>query len=164
MVKKVVKVLVEGGKATPGPPIGPALGGLGVDIGRIVGEINQKTKEYAGMKVPVEIEIDTETKQYEVRVGLPPTSMLLLRELGVEKGSGDAGSSKVGSLKREQIVKIAKMKLPMMNTTSLKSAVKQVLGTAVSVGVLIEGKTPKEAIKEVDEGLWDDLLKEEEQG
>ncbi len=164
MVKKVVKVLVEGGKATPGPPIGPALGGLGVDIGRIVGEINQKTKEYAGMKVPVEIEIDTETKQYEVRVGLPPTSMLLLRELGIEKGSGDAGSSKVGSLKREQIVKIAKMKLPTMNTTSLKSAVKQVLGTAVSVGVLIEGKTPKEAIKEVDEGLWDDLLKEEEQG
>ena len=158
--KKVVKVLVEGGKATPGPPIGPALGGLGVDIGRIVGEINQKTKEYAGMKVPVEIEIDTETKQYEVRVGLPPTSMLLLRELSVEKGSGDAGSKKVGSLKREQIVKIAKMKLSTMNTTSLKSAVKQVLGTAVSVGVLIEGKTPKEAIREVDEGLWDDLLKE----
>ncbi|HDI86565.1 MAG TPA: 50S ribosomal protein L11 [Candidatus Korarchaeota archaeon] len=161
MPKKVVKVLVEGGKATPGPPIGPALGGLGVDIGRIVGEINQKTKEYAGMKVPVEIIVDLETRQYEVRVGLPPTSMLLIREIGVEKGSGEAGSKSVGDLKREQIVKIAKMKLESMNTTSLKSAVKQVLGTAVSVGVTVEGKHPKEAIKDVDAGLWDDLLKEE---
>ncbi len=161
MPKKVVKVLVEGGKATPGPPIGPALGGLGVDIGRIVGEINQKTKEYAGMKVPVEIIVDLETRQYEVKVGLPPTSMLLIREIGVEKGSGEAGSKAVGDLKREQIVKIAKMKFESMNTTSLKSAVKQVLGTAVSVGVTVEGKHPKEAIEDVDAGLWDDLLKEE---
>jgi len=161
MPTKVVKVLVEGGRATPGPPIGPALGGLGVDIGRIIGEINQKTKEYSGMKVPVEIIVDLETREYEVKVGLPPTSMLLIREMGAEKGSGEAGSQAVGDLKREHIVKIARMKLESMNTTSLKAAVKQVLGTAVSVGVTVEGKHPKEAIRDVDAGLWDDLLRED---
>ncbi|RLG47157.1 MAG: 50S ribosomal protein L11, partial [Thermoproteota archaeon] len=81
MPTKVVKVLVEGGKATPGPPLGPALGGLGLNIGQIVNEINQKTKEYQGMKVPVEIKVDIDTRKFEIKVGIPATSMLILREL-----------------------------------------------------------------------------------
>ncbi len=158
MPKKVVKVLIEGGKATPGPPLGPALGGLGLNMGQVVKEINAKTKEYAGMKVPVEIEIDLETKQFEVRVGTPPTSMLILRELGVDKGSSDASSKKIGDLKMDQIVKIAKMKLDNANTKDLKEVVKQVLGTALSMGVTVEGKDPREVQRDVDSGIWDKVV------
>jgi len=156
--KKVVKVMIEGGKATPGPPLGPALGGLGLNMGLVVKEINDKTKEYAGMKVPVEIEIDLETKEFEVRVGTPPTSMLILRELGAEKGSSDPGSKRIGDLKMEQVVKIAKTKLENANTRDLKKVVKQVLGTALSMGVTVEGKDPREVQREIDSGVWDEVI------
>jgi len=156
--KKVVKVMIEGGKATPGPPLGPALGGLGLNMGLVVKEINDKTKEYAGMKVPVEIEIDLETKEFEVRVGTPPTSMLILRELGAEKGSSDPGSKKIGDLKMEQVVEIAKTKLENANTRDLKKVVKQVLGTALSMGVTVEGKDPREVQREIDSGVWDEVI------
>ncbi len=158
MPKKVVKVMIEGGKATPGPPLGPALGGLGLNMGLVVKEINDKTKEYAGMKVPVEIEIDLETKEFEVRVGTPPTSMLILRELGAEKGSSDPGSKKIGDLKMEQVVEIAKTKLENANTRDLKKVVKQVLGTALSMGVTVEGKDPREVQREIDSGVWDEVI------
>ena len=158
MPQKVVRVMVEGGKATPGPPLGPALGGLGLNMGQVVKEINEKTRDYTGMKVPVEIIVDLETREFEVRVGTPPTSMLILKELGIEKGSSEAGHRSVGNLKMEQVVKIAKMKLPDLNTRDLKKAVKQVLGTAVSMGVTVEGKDPRDVQKEVDSGVWDDLI------
>ncbi len=158
MPTKVVKVLVEGGKATPGPPLGPALGGLGLNIGQIVNEINQKTKEYQGMKVPVEIKVDIDTRKFEIKVGIPATSMLILRELKTEKGSSQAGTQQIGDLSFESVVKIAKIKLPDANTNSLKSMVKMVLGTAVSMGVTVEGKDPKQVIEEVNEGKWDHML------
>jgi len=158
--KRAIKVLVVGGRANPGPPLGPALGGLGLDLGRVVREINEKTRGYEGMKVPVEIEVDPSTREYEIRVGLPPTSMLLLREVGAEKGSGETGRSYVGDVKMESVVKIAKMKLPYMNASSLKAAVKQVLGTAKSMGITVEGKDPREVIREVDEGVWDEVIGE----
>ena len=158
MPKKVVRVMIEGGKATPGPPLGPALGGLGLNMGLVVKEINEKTKEYAGMKVPVEIEVDLETKGFEVRVGTPPTSMLILRELRGDKGSSDPGSRKVGDLKMEQVVKIARAKLEDANTGDLKMVVKQVLGTALSMGVTVEGKDPREVQREVDSGVWDEVI------
>ncbi len=158
MAKKVVRVMVVGGKATPGPPIGPALGGLGLNIGQVVKEINDKTREYAGMKVPVEIEVDLETRQFEVRVGTPPTSMLILKELGLEKGSSDAGGKKVGNLSMDQVVKIAKIKLNDANTKDLKKVVKQILGTALSMGVTVEGKDPREVQKEIDQGVWDQAI------
>ncbi|MCD6348470.1 MAG: 50S ribosomal protein L11 [Candidatus Korarchaeota archaeon] len=158
MPKKVVKVMIEGGKATPGPPLGPALGGLGLNMGLVVKEINAKTKDYAGMKVPVEIEVDLETKEFEVRVGTPPTSMLILRELGADKGSSDPGSRKIGDLKMDQVIKIAKTKLENANTRDLKKVVKQILGTAVSMGVTVEGKDPREVQEEIDSGTWDEMI------
>ncbi len=159
MPKKVVKVMIEGGKATPGPPLGPAFGGLGLNMGQVVKEINAKTKEYMKMKVPVEIEVDLETKQFEVRVGTPPTSMLILRELKADKGSSDLASKKIGDLKIDQIVKIAKMKLNNANTKELKEIVKQVLGTALSVGVTVEGKDPREVQRDIDSGVWDKVIR-----
>ncbi len=158
MPRKVVRVMIEGGKATPGPPLGPALGGLGLNMGLVVKEINEKTREYAGMKVPVEIEIDLETKEFEVRVGTPPTSMLILREVGADKGSSDPGSKKIGDLKMDQVVKIAKTKLDNANTRDLKKVVKQVLGTALSMGVTVEGKDPREVQREIDSGNWDEVI------
>ncbi len=147
-----LKFLVEGGKATPGPPLGPALGPLGVNIGKVVAEINKATAKYAGMIVPVILHIDDVTKEIRVEVGTPPTSALILKELGKEKGSGAAGKESIGSLKLEQVIKIAKIKMEGMNTANLKSAVKQVLGTCVSMGVLVEGKDPREIIRAIDAG------------
>lgn len=158
MPKKIVRVLIEGGKATPGPPLGPALGGLGLNLGQVVKEINEKTSSYSGMKVPVEIEVDTETKKFEIRVGTPPTSMLILRELRAEKGSSDAKSKRIGDLKMESVINIAKMKLANSNTRDLKKVVKQVLGTALSMGVTVGGKDPREVQREIDLGIWDKLL------
>ncbi|RDD53439.1 MAG: 50S ribosomal protein L11 [Candidatus Korarchaeota archaeon NZ13-K] len=157
MPKKIVRVLIEGGKATPGPPLGPALGGLGLNMGQVVKEINEKTSAYAGMKVPVEIEVDTDTKRFEVRVGTPPTSMLILRELRLEKGSSDA-RKRVGNLRMEQVIGIARTKLADSNTADLRRVVKQVLGTALSMGITVEGKDPREVQRELDSGVWDSLM------
>jgi len=159
-VSQVVETLVEGGKATPGPPLGPALGPLGVNIPAVVAAINEKTKDFAGMKVPVKVIVDPKTKEFEIEVGTPPTSALILRELGVEKGSSDAKNSSVGNLTMEQVVKIARMKRDGMLASSMRSAVKEVLGTCVSVGVTVEGKHPKEVQKEVDEGKYSELIGE----
>lgn len=158
MPKKVVKVMIEGGKATPGPPLGPALGGLGLNTGLIVKEINDKTKDYTGMKVPVEIEIDLETKEFEVKVGTPPTSMLILKELRADKGSPNTGSKNIGDLKMDQVIKIAEVKSEDANTKDLKKVIKQVLGTALSMGVTVEGKDPREVRREIDSGIWDEAI------
>ncbi len=159
--KKSFKFLIEGGKATAGPPIGPTLGPLGVNLPMIVAKINELTKDYAGMRVPVEVIVDVETKEFEVKVGIPTTSALIVKELGIEKGSGATGHDWVGNLKMEQVIKIAKIKRPQLMAKTLKAAVKEILGTCVSMGVLVEGKHPKEVIKEVNEGVWDHLLSEE---
>src|SRR5437899_7404571 len=97
---------MEGGKATAGVPLGPALGPLGVNVMQIVNRINELTKAYAGMKVPVKVIVDVEDKSFDVEIGTPTTSALLVKELGVEKGSGTPKATKVGNLTPESIVKI----------------------------------------------------------
>jgi large subunit ribosomal protein L11 len=159
-VKQVIEALVEGGKASAGPPLGPALGPAGVNIGRVVEVINEKTKDFKGMKVPVKVIVDPSTKDFEIEVGSPPTSALILKELGVEKGSGDAKENIVGDLSFEAVKKIAKMKRGSMLASDLKAAVKEVLGVCVSMGVTVEGKLAKEVQKEISQGLYDDKLEE----
>ncbi|MCW4016262.1 MAG: 50S ribosomal protein L11 [Candidatus Bathyarchaeota archaeon] len=156
--KKVVEALVNGGQATAGPPLGPALGPLGVNVLAIVTKINEITKDYAGMKVPVKISVDTDNKEFEVSVGTPTVSALLVSELGVTKGSGVPNTEKIGDLSLEQVVKIAKMKREDVLGRDLKAAVKEVLGTGVSMGVTVESKDPREIQKEIDEGKHDTLL------
>jgi len=150
--KKVVEALVAGGQATAGPPLGPALGPLGVNVLAIVNKINEVTKDYAGMKVPVKVIVDTETKEFEVTVGTPTTSALIVSELKIEKGSGSPKAQKVGNLSMEQVVRIAKMKQAELLSPNLKAAVKEVLGSCVSMGVTVDEKDPKEVQKEIDEG------------
>jgi large subunit ribosomal protein L11 len=158
--KKIVEALVNGGKATAGPPLGPALGPLGVNVLAIVNKINEITKDYSGMKVPVKISVDTDNKQFEVTVGTPTTSALIVSEIGVTKGSSVPNTEKIGNISVEQIVRIAKVKSNDVLARNLKAAVKEVLGTSVSMGVTVEGKDPREVQKDIDEGKYDELLKD----
>lgn len=153
-----VEVLVEGGRATPGQPLGPALGPLGVNIPKIVAEINNKTKAFDGMKVPVKIIIDSKTKNFDIKVGTPPTSSLISKELGVEKGSGSPKANKVGNLTIDQAVKIAQMKGDSLMGKDLKMKVLEVVGTCTSMGVTIEGMEPKVARTEILAGKFDQQL------
>lgn len=163
-----VKALVEGGKATPAPPLGPSLAPTKVNIGQVIAKINEKTKEFAGMQVPVTIKIDPSTKEFEISVGSPSVAALIKKELKVEKlakapfsvyQKEEIKEEFKESLKFEQIVKIAKMKIDDLKTEDLKKAVKQVVSSCVSSGVYIEGKKPKEIIKEINEGKWDEKIK-----
>lgn len=156
--KKTVEAIVAGGQATAGPPLGPALGPLGVNVLSIVNKINEVTKDYAGMKVPVKITVDQETKEFEVTVGTPTTSALIVSELKIEKGSGTPNTQKVGNLTIDQIVRIAKMKQAELLAPTLKLAVKEIMGSCVSLGVTVEDKDPREVQKEIDEGKHDSAL------
>jgi large subunit ribosomal protein L11 len=160
--KKTVDALVNGGQATAGPPLGPALGPLGVNVLAIVNKINELTKDFAGMKVPVKITVDTETKQFEVTMGTPTTSALIVSELKIEKGSGKPNVDKVGNLSMAQVVDLARKKRLELLAKSLKLAAKEVLGSCVSMGVTVEGKDPREAQREVDEGKYDSLFEKEQ--
>src|SRR3990172_6984586 len=115
MGKISVKVMVEGGKAIPGPPLGPALAQHKVNIGQVISQINDKTKEFAGITVPVEVQIDTESKSFEIKVGTPPVSQLIKKEIKVEKLAKAAWKDPaVGNITIDQAVKIAKAKLPSL--------------------------------------------------
>ncbi len=158
-----VEALIVGGQATSGPPLGPALGPLGVPAGQVVAKINELTQQFAGLKVPIVVWVDKSKKPagFRIEVKNPPTSALILREIGAEQGSGTPHETKVGDLSMEGAVKLAKMKRPEMNVKSLKAAVKTVLGTCVSTGVTVDGgKDPRIVQQAIDDGEYDNLLKE----
>ncbi|MEM3525952.1 MAG: 50S ribosomal protein L11 [Candidatus Jordarchaeaceae archaeon] len=156
--KKVVELLVSGGQATAGPPLGPALGPLGVNVLAIVNKINELTKDYAGMKVPVKVAVDPETKEFEISIGTPTTSALIVSELKIEKGSGVPSTQKVGNLSIEQLIRITRLKRQELLSKTLKAAAKEILGTCVSMGVTVEGKDPREVQREIDEGKYDEIF------
>ena len=156
--KQTVSSLVTGGEASAGPPLGPALGPMGVNILQIISAINEQTKEFQGMKIPVTVVVDADTKKWEIEVGIPSASALLLKEAGIQKGSGTSGTEWVGEVSVDMIAKIAKVKLETSYASSLKSVAKQIVGTCVSLGIKVEGKTPKEFTAEIDEGKWDSKL------
>ena len=157
---KTVSALVVGGEANAGPPLGPALGPLGVNVMSIVKEINDKTKSYAGMRVPVKVNVDTETKQFTVEVGIPSASALIVKETGIAKGSGTPGTVVAGNLTIEKLVKIAEVKKQQSYASTIKSVAKEVAGSCVSMGVTVEGKSARDFIQEVNEGKWDSALSE----
>lgn len=154
---EVVEVLVPGGKATAGPPLGPALGPLGINVKAVVDEINRKTAEFNGMQVPVKVVVD-EKKQFTVTVGVPPTTALIKKEVGIEKGSAQPNMQVAGNLPLEAAIRIARMKMNDMLSYTLKSAVKEVAGTCVSMGVTIDGRKPKDFLLAVDRGEYDTQL------
>ncbi len=149
-----ISVLVEAGKATAAAPLGPALGPLGVNIGEVVNQINEKTKGYAGMKVPVKISVDSATKQFEISVGSPPTSALIKKELNLEKATDNPKQNFVGDLSMDQVKKIAEMKMGNLTSYTFKSAMKEIIGTCNSVGITIDGKPAKKVQREIRHGQY----------
>lgn len=157
-MKVTVNALVEGGKASAGPPLGPAIGPLGVNINQVIAAINEKTKAFPGLSIPVKVVVDKAAKTFEVEVGSPPMSALIKKELGVEKGGKAKADGPVGNLTMEQVVRIAKAKQGGTLAKTLKAGVNEALGTCVSVGVTVDGRSPKELVKEVNAGKHDSLL------
>lgn len=156
-MKKTLRLIIEGGKATPGPPLGPTLSPYKLNIMEVVKAINDATKEYDGLPVPIEITIDTDTKKFEVKVGIPTTTALLLKEVG-SKNPPKGASEKIGNLSLEQAIKIALMKKEQLQAKTLKAAVKTILGSARSIGITIDGKDPKVVKDEIDRGVHDELF------
>ena len=154
---KTINAVVEGGRATAGPPLAPALAPMGVNIGQVVAKINEMTKDFSGMKVPVKVNVDPKTKSFTVEVGSPPTAEIIKKEAGIEKGAGNR-EAPAGNLSMQKAVSIARSKRNSLGK-NLKETLKEVLGSCVSMGINIDGKKAKEAIKEVSEGRHDSLLK-----
>lgn len=159
MTKQIVETLIEGGKATAAPPLGPALGPTGINIGQVVSEINQKTADLKGIQVPVKVHVDTETKEFTIEIGTPPAAALIRKEAGVQKGSSNPLTDKVADLKIVQLMKIAKTKEDALLGSDLKAKVREIAGTCQSMGILIEGKPAQETLKEIKEGKYDELIK-----
>ncbi len=156
-----IRLLVEGGDMKPGPVLSQKLGPTGVSISQVIQKVNESTKSFNGLKVPVELEIDTKTKEIDIKVLSPPVSELLKKELGVEKGSGDHKQIKIANASIEQIISIAATKFPDLLSKDLKAAVKTVLGSCISLGILVENKSPKEIINEISEGKYDSEISQE---
>jgi large subunit ribosomal protein L11 len=152
---QTISALVTGGKASAGPPLGPALGPLGVNIMEVINAINEKTKDFEGMKVPVTVKVYSDTKKYEIDIGIPSAAALIMKEAGISKGSGTSGTDWVGDVSIDGIIKVANAKLETSYATSIKSVAKTIIGTCVPLGIKIEGKTPKEITAEINEGKWD---------
>jgi len=155
IAKQTVEAMIEGGKASAAPPLGPALGPTGLNIGQVVAEINKKTADLKGMQVPVKVIFDAQAKTFEIEIGTPPTAALIKKEAGVEKGAANPKLEKIADLMLEQVIKVAKIKEGNLGGSTLKKKVKEVVGTCVSMGILVEGMTAKEALAAIDEGKFD---------
>jgi large subunit ribosomal protein L11 len=156
--KKPISALVSGGEASAGPPLGPALGPMGVNVLQVVNMINDKTKDFSGMKVPVRVEVDPDTKKFTVEVGVPPTAALIAKEAGLTKGSGTAGTNFVGNISMDSAIKIAKMKIDTSYAKDMNGAVKEVIGSCVSLGMKVENKPAKEVYFDISAGKYDQAL------
>jgi len=155
-----VKFMVDGGQMQPGPTIAQQLGPIGMNLGKVISSVNEATKGFAGMKVPVEIDVNPKTKEFKINVFSPPVAELIKKELGMEKGSGNPNSIKVGNIAFERLVAIAQTKMPNLLAKDLRASVKLVVGTCVSLGVLIDNKEAKEIEIEINAGRYDKEIKE----
>ncbi|MGM0405917.1 MAG: 50S ribosomal protein L11 [Thermoplasmatota archaeon] len=155
MPTETIEALVDAGEVSAGPPLGPELGPLGVNIMEIVEAVNEKTKRFEGMKVPIKLEVDTESGEYNISVGTPPTSALIKEKLGIDKGSGTPHSNIVADMSIDQAIEVAEMKEDDLMGKTIKEKTKEIAGTCVSMGITVEGKDPREFQKLVDQGEYD---------
>ena len=155
-----IEVLVPGGEATPGPPLGPELGPTPVNVQDVVNDINEQTAAFDGMEVPVTVEYEDDGS-FSIEVGVPPTAALIKDEAGFETGSGEPQKEFVADISVDQVKKIAEQKQSDLLSYNLKNAAKEVVGTCTSLGVTIEGNDPREFKKRLDEGEYDDQFAEE---
>ncbi|MDY6788343.1 MAG: 50S ribosomal protein L11 [Candidatus Nanohaloarchaea archaeon] len=158
MSQKTISSLVEAGNASAGPPLGPQLGPTPVNIGKVVSEINEKTKDFEGMEIPVDVIVDEDTGEFEVEVGTPPVAALIKDKAGIESGSGEPNKNKVADLDFEDIKAVANMKRKDLVARDLRGAVKEVLGSCMSAGITVDGKDADKVQKLIDEGEYDEEL------
>jgi len=154
-----IEVLVPGGQANPGPPLGPELGPTPVDVQAVVQQINDRTAAFDGTEVPVTVDYEDDGS-FEIDVGVPPTAALVKDEAGFETGSGEPQTEFVADLTVDQVRKIAEQKKPDLLAYDLRNAAKEVVGTCASMGVTIEGEDAREFKEKVDAGEYDDVLAE----
>jgi large subunit ribosomal protein L11 len=152
-----IEVLVPGGQANPGPPLGPELGPTPVDVQAVVQQINDETAAFDGTEVPVTVEYDDDGS-FTIDVGVPPTASLIKDEAGFETGSGEPHEEFVADLTVEQVKQIAEQKQTDLLSYDLKNAAKEVVGTCTSLGVTIEGENPREFKEKIDAGEYDDVF------
>lgn len=163
MSETTVTTLVEGGQASAGPPLGPELAPIqGVDVGEIVNAINEETEDFQGMEVPVDVIVDEDTGSFEIEVGKPPIAALIKDEIGIDSGSGEPNKNKVADMDFETACKLARMKESDLLAMDLRGAVKEVIGSAQSMGITVDGKDAYEVQQEISEGKYDDRLAAEE--
>lgn len=155
----LIKLLIDGGEMKPGPTVGQKLGPIGVNIAQVIADVNKATMEFKGTKVPVTLDVDPKTKKFKVEVSSPPTSELLKKEMGLESGSGDHKKNKVANISIEQVIKVTKIKYPSMLAREFKSAVKSVVGSCVSLGILVENKIGNEIERDIEAGVFDKEIK-----
>ena len=136
-VFKQIKLQIEAGKATPAPPVGPALGSAGINIMQFVKEFNDRTANQPGMIIPVVITV-YQDKSFEFVTKVPPVAVLIKKAIKIEKGSGKPNREKVAKITKEQVKAIAEQKMPDLNAASLEAAMSMVAGTARSMGVTVE--------------------------
>lgn len=136
-IKTIIKLNLPAGEATPAPPLGPALGQHGLPIMDFVKAYNEKTAEQKGNVIPVVITV-YEDRSYSFETRTAPVAEMIKKELGLEKGSGEAGRASVGSLSKDQVRKIAEAKMKDLNTEDIEAAMRIVAGTARSMGIAIE--------------------------
>ena len=135
-VVKQIKLQIEAGKATPAPPVGPALGSSGVNIMQFVKEFNDRTANQAGLIIPVVISVYKD-KSFDFITKVPPVAVLIKKTLGIQKGSGKPNKDKVAKITKEQVTAIAEQKMPDLNASTIEAAMSMVAGTARSMGVVV---------------------------
>ncbi|MFC6836017.1 50S ribosomal protein L11 [Halomarina ordinaria] len=155
-----IEVLVPGGQANPGPPLGPELGPTPVDVQAVVSEINEQTAAFDGTEVPVTVSYDDDGS-FDIDVGVPPTAALVKDELGFETGSGRPQAEFVADISIEQLMKIAEQKLPDLLAYDVKGASKEVAGTCASLGVTVEGEDARTFKQRVEDGEFDEQFGEQ---
>jgi len=158
MVEQKFNFIVNGGKATGGPPIGPALGPTGVNIMQVVAKINEETAEYDGLPVPVDVTIETDTRTFTVVVGMLTTFALISQVTGIKKGSQTPNTNFVADMSFADLIGIAKKKRAGIYAANLKNAVKEVLGTCQSAGVTVDGRPAGEVQEAIRAGEFDAQL------
>ena len=155
-----IKLLVEGANMTPSPTIAQTLGPMGIPIGNVISQVNEATKEFKGITVPVNLDVDAGTKEFTIEVLSPPASELIKKELGIEKASGARLKQRVGNLSIEQLISLSKAKHDNMLSRTFLASLKSMVGTCQALGVLIESKEAKEIMEEINEGRYDQEIKE----
>ncbi len=155
---QTIDLLVEGGQATAGPPLGPELGPTDINVQEVVEEINKETADFEGTEVPVTVTV--EDGDFEIEVGLPPTSALIKDELDIETGSGEPQMNFVADISIEQVKKVADMKSKDLLSYDPKNAAKEIVGSCVSLGIKVEGDDPRDVAAKINAGQYDDVLVE----